>query len=141
MIKRHKGDFWKSNLPPIYRCETDMDKRSHIIAEYLISKEYSRKLKGRFKTLQMGIENENLLHERVRSLELELQRESRIYDKVRREKNRTSSLRRQFVYWRLFYQNRLTISMISWLLNVKSTTLKSNIGAAYHKLSGKKPRA
>lgn len=135
MTKARKDSFWGSNGRMSGKYERDRKKRIRMVAEYLVSKEYSRKMKGKFKTLQMTIESEDLLRERVRSYELKLRREALLYDEVRREKDRTSSIRRRFVYWRLFYQHRLTIQMISWLLNANPTTIKSNIGAAYHKVS------
>jgi hypothetical protein len=135
MMKKQRDDFWASTQHVAGSYERDRKKRIHVVAEHLVSKEYSRKMKGKFKTLQMSVESENLLHERVKRLELELHRETLLYDEVRRGKNRASSLRRRFVYWRLFYQYRLTISMISWLLDANPETIKSNIGAAYHKLS------
>jgi len=135
MTKKEKDNPWEQYRRTVGKYERDQKKRIHMIAVYLVSKEYSRKMKGKFKTLQMTIESENLLRERVRSAELKLQREALLYDKVRQRKGRTSSLRRRFVFWRLFYQHKLTIHMISWLLNVNPTTVKSNIGAAYHRLS------
>jgi hypothetical protein len=135
MTKKEKDNPWEPYRHTVGKYERDRKKRMYMIAAYLVSKEYSRKMKGKFRTLQMGVETENLLRERVRSFELKLRREVLLYDEVRRGKSRTSSLRRRFVFWRLFYQHKLTIHMISWLLNVNPTTVKSNIGSAYHKLS------
>lgn len=135
MTTEKNDNPWKPYGRTASKHERDQNKKIRLIASYLISKEYSRKMKGKFRTLQMSIENENLLRERVRSFELNLQREVLLYDSVRRRKNKKSSLRRRFVFWRLFYQDKLTIHMISWLLNVNPTTIKSNIGAAYHRVS------
>jgi hypothetical protein len=111
------------------------NRRIRILAKYLTSRRYSRKLKGRYKTLQMIVENEKFIREKATLLESMLRREASIYDEVRYGKGRICSLRRNTMYCRLFHSYGLTIQMISWLFNVSPSTIKANLGAAYRERS------
>jgi hypothetical protein len=134
MMNACRREPWDTSRYLTGKCQYSKDQRIRVLAEHLVLKDYHPSLKGKFRTLKMALETENLLRERARSFERKLRRESLLFDKLKRRKGKVSLLRRRFVYWRLFYQDKLTVQMIIWLLNADSATIKSNIGVAYHKI-------